>query len=125
MRLEIDDKRMELTMGMLLRFGVVMASTLVLAGVFFFLLDHARQPVNYRNFVPHPLSIEHRQQLLSGISRGNAAAIIQVGILFLIATPVARVVFAVMAFLLERDWLYTAISLAVLGVLLFSLTHPS
>ena len=112
-------------MGMLLRFGVVMASTLVLAGVFFFLLDHARQPVNYRNFVPHPLRIEHRQQLLSGISHGDAAAIIQVGILFLVATPVARVVSAVLAILLERDWLYTAISLAVLGVLLFSLTHPS
>jgi len=47
--------------------------------------------------------------------------IIQLGLLFLIATPVARVAFAVFAFAMERDWLYVSISATVLVVLLFSL----
>jgi uncharacterized membrane protein len=121
MRFVLDDKRMEQTMGLLLRFGVVLASTLVLAGVAFYLQDHAHQPVDYRTFVAHPFSVQHRRELLLGISRGSAGAIIEVGILFLIATPVARVMFAVVAFALERDSLYTAISAGVLAVLIYSL----
>lgn len=121
MRFEIDDARMEQAMGVLLRFGVVLASTLVLLGVLFHLQDHAHQPISYRNFTAHPLNFQSRKELLHGISHGEAAAIIDVGILFLIATPVARVVFAVIAFAFERDRLYTAISTGVLAVLIYSL----
>ena len=121
MRFILDDKRMEQAMGVLLRFGVVMASTLVLLGTLFYLQDHARQPISYSEFIAHPLGLLNRQEFLHGISHGNAAAIIDVGILFLIATPVARVVFAVVAFAIERDRLYTAISTAVLAVLVYSL----
>jgi len=39
----------------------------------------------------------------------------------LIATPVARVAFSVVAFLMQRDRTYVAITLIVLAVLLFSL----
>jgi uncharacterized membrane protein len=54
---------------------------------------------------------------LNGISRGDAGAIIQLGILLLIATPIARVAFALLAFAIERDRLYICISLTVLAVL--------
>jgi uncharacterized membrane protein len=46
---------------------------------------------------------------------------IQLGLLLLIATPVARVAFSVVAFVLERDRMYVGITLLVLAVLLFSL----
>jgi uncharacterized membrane protein len=52
---------------------------------------------------------------------GHSLAIIQFGILMLIATPVARVIFSVFAFLAERDFLYVAISALVLAVLCYSL----
>jgi uncharacterized membrane protein len=115
MRFLLDDERMEQAMGVLLRFGVV------LAGAAFYLQDHAHQPISYSHFVEHPFSLQHRRELLLGISHGDAASIIEVGILLLIATPVARVAFAVAAFALERDRLYTAISMAVLAVLAYSL----
>ena len=121
MRFLLDDERMEQAMGVLLRFGVVLASTMVLAGVAFYLEDHAHQTADYRTFVAHTFGLHNRRELLLGISHGDASAIIQVGILLLIATPVARVVFAVAAFALERDRLYTLISLGVLGVLIYSL----
>lgn len=49
------------------------------------------------------------------------AAITQLGLLVLLATPVTRVAASVVGFALERDRLYTAITLAVLLVLLTSI----
>jgi uncharacterized membrane protein len=45
--------------------------------------------------------------------------------LLLIATPVARVLFSVLGFGLERDWLYVAITLLVLALLIYTLTSRS
>jgi len=49
----------------------------------------------------------------------------QVGLLLLILTPIVRVAVAVVGFLLERDRLYTVVSLIVLVILMFSLIHAS
>ena len=51
----------------------------------------------------------------------SGRAIIQFGLLLLIATPVARVIFSAVAFAWERDYLYVAFTLAVLAVLTYSL----
>ena len=59
--------------------------------------------------------------ILRGVSAGGAYSIIEVGILTLIGTPVLRVALSVLFFLAQRDWLYVAITLFVLGVLLLGL----
>ncbi len=63
---------------------------------------------------------------ISGVLRGAAAfdslALMQLGLLVLIATPVARVLFAAFAFALERDWMYVVVSLIVFAVLMATLT---
>jgi uncharacterized membrane protein len=43
------------------------------------------------------------------------------GLLTLIATPVARVIFCLAAFAIERDRMYLGFTLAVLVVLLYSI----
>jgi uncharacterized membrane protein len=116
-----NDERMESLMGLLLRFGVVMASTVVLAGGAFYLQDHARQPVRYREFVAHPVSVVHPGPWVAGIAHGDAAAIITVGILLLVATPIARVAFALVGFAMERDLGYVAVSVLILAILLWGL----
>jgi uncharacterized membrane protein len=50
---------------------------------------------------------------------------IQLGLLLLIATPIARVIGAGLIFAGERDWLYTAIAGLVLALLLYSLLHAA
>ena len=50
----------------------------------------------------------------------QGSGIIQMGLLLLIATPVARVVFSVFAFAVQRDSLYVAVTLVVLVVLALS-----
>jgi uncharacterized membrane protein len=51
----------------------------------------------------------------------NSRGLIMLGLLLLIATPVARVIFSAFAFARERDFTYVCITLIVLGVLLYSL----
>ena len=118
-----DDRRMETMMGRLLQAGVLLASAVMLVGAVLYLDAQHASVADYRIFVSEPEALREPGKLRTEIVHGNAAALIQLGVLLLIATPVARVVFAVVAFLLEHDWLYVAISLIVLGVLVFSLTH--
>ena len=47
--------------------------------------------------------------------------LVQLGLLLLIATPIARVVFSVIGFARQRDWLYVLITLTVLTLLTCSL----
>jgi uncharacterized membrane protein len=122
---EFDDRRMEEMMGRLLQVGVGLASVVILAGAASYLASRHSQLADYRVFVSEPEALRDPGRLRAQIAHGDAAALIQLGVLLLIATPVARVMFAVVAFLVERDWLYVAISLLVLMVLAFSLIHAS
>ncbi len=86
-----------------------------------FVLHHGRETPNYRTF--H--GVEPPLRTISGICTSAFHAqdrgIIQLGLLLLIATPVARVVFSVVAFWWEHDYLYVVISTIVLVVLCYSL----
>ena len=52
-------------------------------------------------------------------------AMIQLGLLLLIATPVFRVALAAVGFYLEGDRLYVGVSVIVLTILLLSLIHSA
>ncbi len=104
-------------MARLLRVGVLAASAAVLVGGVLFLLGRGGTPVSYRVFAPD--APRSAAGLRVGLAHLDPAALIQLGVLVLIATPVARVVFAAASFAGERDWFYLAVSLIVLSVLLF------
>lgn len=112
-----DDEKMEWMMGMLLRLGVLLAATVVIAGGAMYLAEHPGTRVSYRRFAAHPISVRHPAELAGS----NAVAVLDVGILLLVAVPIARVGFALAAFALERDWLYTAVSVLILGVLVWGM----
>lgn len=113
------DAQMDSIMGRLLQVGVLLASSVVLVGgVLFLRLHHATAP-NYTHFSSDAASLYKPAAMLHAILAANPAAIIQLGILLLIATPIARVIFAAIAFAIERDRLYVVISLVILCVLLY------
>jgi uncharacterized membrane protein len=120
---KFDDAQMEVAMGRLLQTGVLLASAVVLTGgVLYLRAQHGAVP-NYRSFSSEPANLRQLSEMGHGIATGDPATIIQLGILLLIATPVARVAFALIAFAIERDKLYVAVSLTVLSVLLLSFFH--
>jgi uncharacterized membrane protein len=116
-----NDFRIEIIVGILLRTGVIIAASVVLAGAVLYLSRHGHEIPNYRSFHGEPESLKNPVEIFRGVLQLDARAIIQLGLLLLIATPVARVLFSAIAFALERDAMYVVITLIVLAILLFSL----
>lgn len=119
----MDDRRLETIIGNLLRVGVLLAAAIVLAGGGLYLAQHHSDRVNYHAFVTGPESIRSVPAIATSAAQLNSEALIQFGLLVLIATPVARVVMAIVGFAMERDKLYVAVSAIVLVVLLASLSR--
>ena len=119
-KLEMD-KRIDMFMGMLLRTGVLVAATIVLVGGVVFLARHRVPVTNYRVFQGEPAELRAPGGIFRDAFAWHGRGLIQLGLLLLIATPVARVAFSVGAFFYERDWKYVAVSLAVLALLFYSL----
>jgi uncharacterized membrane protein len=113
----MTDRRLEQIVGNLLRTGVALAAAVVLAGGIWYLAAHGASRPDYRRFHAGPGAMPWSRDL-----RGPLAAI-QLGLLILIATPVARVVFSLVAFGLERDKVYVTITLVVLVILVYSLAY--
>ena len=115
------DLRIEIIIGTLLRSGVILAASVILFGAVLYLAHHGHEIPNYRAFHGEPESLKSPIEIFQGVMHMSARAIIQFGLLLLIATPVARVLFSAVAFALERDVMYVIITLIVFGVLVFSL----
>ena len=118
----MSDKRAEEIIGILLRTGVTIAAIVVFAAGVPYLIQHGSAKLDYHVFRGEPDHLRHISGIIQSSIALNPAAIIQLGILILIATPVARVAFSVFAFAGERDWLYVIVTLIVLALLLFSLS---
>jgi uncharacterized membrane protein len=118
----MTDKRAEEIIGILLRTGVTIAAFIVLGGAIPYLLKHGAATPHYHTFRGEPNNLRHVAGIVKGSIALDPAAIIQLGLLLLIATPVARVAFSVFAFAEERDWMYVVITLIVLALLVYSLS---
>ncbi len=116
-----NDQRVEIIVANLLRAGVWLAASVVALGGVVYLVRHGREMPQYARFVGEPSEYCTVSGIIRGAATFHGRNIIQLGLLLLIATPVARVAFSVVAFALERDRLYVVITLIVLAVLLFSL----
>lgn len=115
------DQKVEIVIGNLLRAGVSLAAAVVLVGAVVFLLRHGFEHANYHVFAGEPTGLRTFRGIAWATLHGHGRGIIQLGLLFLLATPVARVAFAAFAFAMERDWLYVVVSTIVLLILLYSL----
>jgi uncharacterized membrane protein len=120
-----NDQRIEVIIGALLRTGVMLAATVVLFGAVVYLARHGSEVPNYTVFHGEPENLKSVSAILHGALGMSGSAIIQLGLLLLIATPVARVLFSAIAFAIERDYMYVFITLVVLAILLYSLFGAS
>jgi uncharacterized membrane protein len=118
----LDDRRIEVIIGNLLRAGVLMAAAVVLFGAVIYLSHYAFQPTDFRVFrFGATAELRSVASIVKGAVHLRGESIIQLGLLLLIATPISRVIFSVFGFVIERDYLYVLITLIVLAVLLYSL----
>jgi len=121
----MDDRRLETIIGQLLRAGVLLAAATVFAGGALYLVRHHAEPANYHNFVAGLANTRSVPGIVVSAAHGQSEAIIELGLVLLILTPIARVVIALVGFLLERDRLYAVVSLIVLLILISSLMRAA
>jgi uncharacterized membrane protein len=118
------ERDMELFIGRLLRYGVILSCGITLIGGVFYLIQHGAQMPDY-NPIPDDQPFEGASMYLRELSTIlprvmslDGAAIIQLGVCVLIATPILRVAVSVIAFLVEKDFLYVIITLIVLTIII-------
>ncbi|MFB3885679.1 MAG: DUF1634 domain-containing protein [Thermodesulfobacteriota bacterium] len=116
-----SDEQVEKIVGSLLRTGVIAAAVIVLAGAILYVIRYGASMPDYSVFRGEPAEFRSVGGILRAAFQFRSRGLIQLGLLLLIATPVARVAFSIFAFALERDRVYIAITLIVLGILLYSL----
>jgi uncharacterized membrane protein len=116
-----DDHHIEVILGNLLRSGVLISAAVVLWGACIYLFRHAHEPADYRIFRGEPSEFRTISGVIQSVINGRGRGLIQLGLLLLIATPIARVAFSIVGFALERDRMYVAFTLIVLAILLYSL----
>jgi uncharacterized membrane protein len=121
----VDDKGVEIFLGKMLRWGVLLAALVVFGGGVWFLAESRDAAQNYSTFRGEPAELRSLPDIVHLAMELRPLGVIQFGLLLLIATPVARVLFSVLGFGLERDWLYVAITLLVLALLIYTLTSRS
>ena len=102
-------RRIDRWITFVLRAGMILSVCIMVLGLAIYILFPAQSST--------AVSI---QQLPTEILEGNGQAILLVGILVLIATPLARVLTALAVFIIDRDLKFIAICALVLFVLLLA-----
>lgn len=116
-----EDKDLRTIIGFALRIGVILATGVLVIGAILFYLQHHGEAPHFKNFSGEPHRFTNLKEILSDALRGKGRSVIQLGLLLLILTPVARVVLAIVGFAFERDKLYLVVGAIVLMATLFSL----
>src|SRR5581483_443453 len=100
---KFKDADMQAIIGWILRGGVILSMAVVVIGGILYLFRHGYSMPEYHSFKKIPDFISDPKGVINGVLAFKGQAIIQLGIVLLIATPVMRVVFACIGFLLEKD----------------------
>jgi uncharacterized membrane protein len=119
------DQKVEDLVGYLLRAGVSLSALIVFVGAVFYLARHGGEPAAYHVFQGEPNQLRAIPGVLREAFDFQGRGIIQLGLLLLIATPVARVALSIVGFAAERDRMYVGFATIVLVILLYSLFGSS
>jgi uncharacterized membrane protein len=115
------DQDIEQLIGLQLRYGVVIASLVVFIGGLLYLnVSGSALLPHYEKFLGEKAGFTTGTQIWNGTLHLNPKGIIELGVIILIATPILRILFSLIGFIIEKDRLYTIITLIVLMVMMFS-----
>ncbi len=111
--------------GNVLRFGVTISAVLIGVGVIMILVGD--KSANFPTSLSALIKSDYGRPTLNFVKLGtgvvafNPIAIIELGLLILLATPIVRVAASILLFAAEKDMIYVALTVFVLAVLLFSI----
>lgn len=118
---ECGELQIEVYLAHLLRIGVIVAAAVAAVGLALFLYRYGSAVPDYRAFKGEPADLRSVTAIVQDALDLRRRGLMQLGLLLMIATPVARVAFSVLAFICQRDRAYILVTLIVLGTLLYSM----
>ncbi len=117
-------KRFELLISRMLLSGVVISMATVLLGLLLMFVhhpDYLKSAADLQRLTAPGAAFPNTLgDIARGVVTGRGQAVVAVGLLLLIAAPILRVAVSMLAFALQRDRTYAAISAVVLVILLIS-----
>jgi uncharacterized membrane protein len=120
-RSRLSDHEVEQLVGRLLQIGVLLSALVVIIGGVLIVTQHGGNTAVYTPFRGEPAYLRSLVGIFRGALAFDSLAIVQLGLVMLIATPVLRVAFTLVAFAIQRDRAYVIITLIVLAVLMYGL----
>ena len=118
---KFKDTDMQMLLGKVLRAGMIISTSIVFIGGIFYIYRHGHTIADYKDFKGVPAFIATAGGVVNGVVNLKGQAIIQLGIILLIFTPILRVMFSTIGFVLEKDYLYVGITLLVLAIIFMSM----
>lgn len=115
-----QSRSMEIFIGKWLRYGVYTSAAVAILGGILYLFQSQDLP-DYTHFTGAAPQYRHLPGIWKGVLQLDGASIIQFAAVILIATPIMRIIFSVIAFAIEKDWLYVVITLIVFSIILFGM----
>lgn len=101
-----DEQTLARRITYLLKWGIALSSLTTLLGGLLFLIHHGQTKVLYKIFNGEPAFLTEVRYTFKQAIRGNSVALIQLGAVILMATPIARVLLCLLTFAKDRDWTY-------------------
>lgn len=120
MRKNFTDVDLNRSVGNLLRLGVILSVATSLIGFIKLFTEGFKMPEKYTSLDMGSSSEKVWGMFWNSLCKGEGMAIIQLGILLLIFTPLVRIIFALIGYLKEKDYVYVVISSIVLAIMAIS-----
>ncbi|AYN01690.1 DUF1634 domain-containing protein [Chryseobacterium sp. 3008163] len=120
MRKHFTDVDLNRSVGNLLRLGVILSVITSLIGFVKLFMEGFKMPRKYKLLDMGTSSEKVWSHFWETLCKGEGMAIIQLGILMLIFTPLMRIIFALIGYLKEKDYTYVIISSIVLIIMVIS-----
>lgn len=120
MRKNFTDVDLNRSVGNLLRLGVILSVVTSLIGFIKLFTEGFKMPRKYTMLDMGTSSEKVWGHFWETLCKGEGMAIIQLGILLLIFTPLMRIIFALIGYLKEKDYVYVIISSIVLAIMAVS-----
>ena len=120
MRKDFTDVDLNRSVGNLLRLGVILSVITSLIGFVKLFMEGFEMPRKYKLLDMGTSSDKVWSHFWETLCKGEGMAIIQLGILMLIFTPLMRIIFALIGYLKEKDYVYVIISSIVLAIMAVS-----
>ncbi len=114
-------KEIDLLLGYLLIIMILLSAAIIAYGGIAYLLQEGSAMPHDQVFSGEPRGLRGIPGILGSMGVNHNLAIIQMGLLLLLLMPVVRLILTAIHFILEKDRLYTLLSIFTLAVVVLSL----